>query len=52
MSQTSAVDFFNPLVNFEGISILKNCVIEQTVFAVNIDILGNQAIINTRISFI
>lgn len=49
MSQASAIDFFNPLSQFEGVSILKNCVIEQTIFAINIDIAGNQAIISTKI---
>ena len=48
MSNT-LVDYFNPLTLNEGQSILKNCVIEQTMFAIAIDIQGTQAVINTNI---
>ncbi len=46
---SQAVDFFNPLTPHEGQSILKNCVLEQTMFAIAIDIQGTQAVINTQI---
>jgi PilZ domain len=45
----NAIDFFNPLSPFDGVSILKNCVLEQVQFAIAVDLQGTQAVINTRI---